>query len=153
MRRWGIDRAMSRPVHSISTVNGGAGSGPRAPASAGSVTGTRELACESWSGYFDAVGRELLSAPVSIEIVGAPGPPILQASSLALLALTADCRSRSRSRHAVPHLPGVLRHTVEHPQCVCMDSQTMLASFTIAVDGLDDVRTVIAIEHEPEAGS
>jgi len=119
------------------------------------VNATRELACESWSGYFDAVGRELLSAPVSIEIVGAPGSPILQASSLALLALTADCRSRSRSRHGVPHLPGVLRHMVEHPHlCVCVvDTQPMLASFRIAVDGLDNVRTVIAIEHEPEAGS
>lgn len=114
---------------------------------------TRELARETWSEYFDALSTELLNAPVSLEIVGGPGPPLIEASHLALLALTYDRRDdvlEIAAARGGPHLPSVLRHMVNHPEHVSVDSQTMLAPVTIAVDGPNAVRTVITIEHDPE---
>jgi Family of unknown function (DUF5335) len=114
---------------------------------------TRELARETWAEYFDALSKELLNEPVSVEIIGAPGPPLMEASHLALLALTYDRRDDVFEIAAVrggPHLPSVLRHLVAHPARIEVDSQTMLAPTTIAVEGPDQVRTVITIEHEPE---
>ncbi len=113
---------------------------------------TRELARETWSEYFDALSKELLNAPVSVEIIGTPDPPVLQASHLALLARTYDRREdvfEIAAARGGPHLPSVLRHLVDHPERVSVDSQTMLAPMTIAVDG-GDVRTVITIEPQPE---
>jgi hypothetical protein len=51
---------------------------------------TRELAGETWSEYFDALSKELLKSPGSV--VGGPGPPLMEASHLALLALTYNRR-------------------------------------------------------------
>lgn len=114
---------------------------------------TRELAHEAWSEYFDALSKELLNAPVSVQIIAATRPPVVQASHLALLTLTYDRRDdvfEIAVARGGPHLPGVLRHLVNHPERVSVDSQTMLAPMTIAVDGPDDVRTLITIEREPE---
>lgn len=114
---------------------------------------TRELAQETWSEYFDALSRELLNAPVSIEIDEASGSPAAEARHLALQLLTYDHRGDvfevSAARDG-SHLPAVLRHLVDHPQRVAVDSYTMLAPMTIAVDGRDGVRTVIKIEREAE---
>jgi hypothetical protein len=117
---------------------------------------TRELARETWSEYFDALSRELLNAPVSIEVIAAPGPPVVEAEHLALQALTYDRRDdvfEVAAARGGPHLPSVVRHMVDHPTRIEVDSQTMLAPVTIAVDGPDHVRTVIAIESEPEITS
>jgi hypothetical protein len=53
---------------------------------------TRELAQETWSQYFDGLRKELLYAPISVNIVTPPGPPIMQAKHLPLLALAYDRR-------------------------------------------------------------
>jgi hypothetical protein len=114
---------------------------------------TRELARETWSEYFDALSKELLNAPVSIAVIATPGPPVIEAERLALQALTYDRRDdvfEVAAARGGPHLPSVLRHMVDHPAHIEVDSQTMLAPITIAVDGADDVRTVITIESEPE---
>jgi Family of unknown function (DUF5335) len=120
------------------------------------VNNARELAHETWSEYFDALSRELLHAPVSIEITEAMGPPMLAAERFALQTLTYD-RSDDVFEVAAaqggPHLPSVMRHLVDHPQRVAVDSQTMLAPMTISVDGCDGARTVIRIEREAEIGS
>ncbi|MGZ4255188.1 MAG: DUF5335 family protein [Solirubrobacteraceae bacterium] len=113
----------------------------------------RELAQETWSEYFDALSKELLNAPVSIEVIASPGPPVVEAERLALLALTYDRRDdvfEVAVARGGPHLPSVLRHMVDRPARIQVDSQTMLAPVTIAVDGPDDVHTVITIQSEPE---
>jgi hypothetical protein len=51
-----------------------------------------------------------------------------------------------------PHLPSVLRHMVDHPERIVVDSWTLLAPMTISVDGRDGVRTVIKIADQPEFG-
>lgn len=112
----------------------------------------RELPQETWSEYLEAISRELLNEPVSIAIAGTPGPPVVQASRLALLALSYDHRGDVFAISAArggPHLPSVLRHMIEHPEHVWTDSYTMLAPVTIEVDGSDSVRTVITIGDEP----
>ena len=117
------------------------------------MTDTRELGRETWSEYFDALSREALYAPVSIETITFPGPPIVQTSHLALLGLTYDRRNDVFEIAAAcggPHLPSVLRHLVEHPEGLSVDSQTMLAPVTIMVEGPEDVRAVITIGREPE---
>jgi hypothetical protein len=96
----------------------------------------RELAQETWSEYFDALSKELTNAPVSIEIAQAIGPPMREAERMALQTLTYDRRDDVFEVAVAcggPHLPGVLRHLVDHPQRVAVDSQAMLAPMTISV--------------------
>jgi hypothetical protein len=114
------------------------------------VTG-RELASESWSEYFDALGRELRHAPTTIELVDPCGPTSVLARHLGLHALTYDRRDdvfEVAVARDGPHLPGVFRHLVDHPAQVVVDSDTMLAPMTIAVEGLDGLRTIVRIEHD-----
>jgi hypothetical protein len=119
------------------------------------TTTTRELASETWAEYFDALGRELLHAPTSIEVIEPSGPAIVEARHLALHALTYDRRDdvfEVAVAQGGPHLPSVLRHMVDHPARVAVDNHTMLAPMTISVDGRDGVRTMIRIEHDPDVG-
>lgn len=119
------------------------------------TTTTRDLASESWAEYFDALSRELLHAPTSIEVGDPSGPASVEATHLALHALTYDRRNDVFEVAVAlerPHLRGVLRHLVDHPARVTVDSQTMLAPMTIAVDGRDGLRTMIRIEHDPNVG-
>ena len=90
-------------------------------------TTTRELSSETWTEYFDALGRELLHAPTSIE---------------------EDVFEVAVARNG-PHQPCVLRHLVDRPARVAVDNNTMLAPMTIAVDGHDGIRTTIRIEDDP----
>jgi Family of unknown function (DUF5335) len=113
----------------------------------------RELAYETWDEYFDAVSRELLNAPVSIQIIAAGGPSRVEADRLALQNLTYDRRGdvfEVAAARGGPHLPCVLRHMVDHPQRVAVDSRVMLAPMTISVDGRDGRRTVITIARDPD---
>jgi Family of unknown function (DUF5335) len=110
-----------------------------------------ELAHETWSGYFDAASKELRGAPVSIEIIAASDPPMIEEGRMTLKALAYNRRddvfeiAAGRGR---PGLPSVLRHLIDHPALVEVDTQTMLAPMTIAVEGRDGVRTVITVERE-----
>jgi hypothetical protein len=107
----------------------------------------RELAPETWSEYFDAVSKELLNAPVSIEIT--PGPATAEDQQLALRGLTYDgggdvfevAATQSSARPA-----SVRRHLVDHPERVLVNSSTVLPPMTIAIDGPDGVRTMISFE-------
>ncbi|HUO72494.1 MAG TPA: DUF5335 family protein [Solirubrobacteraceae bacterium] len=110
----------------------------------------RELARETWSQYFDALSKELLHAPVSIEIEG-PDEPMVAVSRMALLALAYDRRGdvfEVSAARGGPHTPSVLRHLIDRPARVSVDSQTILAPRMIAVDGSDNVRTIIRIAAE-----
>jgi Family of unknown function (DUF5335) len=114
---------------------------------------TREIEHETWSEYFDWLTKELLNSPVTIEIVAPSNPPAVEARDLALLALAYDHRDdvfEVAAARAGPHLPSTLRHLVDHPEHVFVDSQVMLAPLTIAVDGRDGVRTVISIGSDAE---
>lgn len=113
---------------------------------------TRELDHETWSEYFDYASRELLNAPVSIEIVG-PSDSMLEADRLALQTLTYDRRSdvfEISAARGGPRPPGMLRHFVDHPERVAVNKAMLLAPITIAVDGPDGMRTLIRIDREPE---
>lgn len=124
---------------------------------------SRELAHETWSEYFDAVNLEMPGAEVSIEIIPRPGATVIEAGRLALQALTYDRRdekievSLERGGESATggaggaQIPSVLRHVVDHPARVEVDSPVLLAPMTIAVDGSDGVRTVIRIAREPES--
>lgn len=111
----------------------------------------RALEHEVWSEYLDAVSKELLNAPVSIEVIPTPGPAMLEADRLALQTLTYDRREdvfELAVARGGPRVPSVLRHLVDHPARIEVDSYTMLAPMTIAVDGADGTRTVIVIERD-----
>ena len=119
------------------------------------TTTTRELASEAWTEYFDALTRELLHAPTTIEVGDPSGPAIVEARHLALHCLTYDRRDdvfEVAVARGGPHLPAVLRHVVDHPARMAVDNHTMLAPMTIAVDGRDGLRTMIRIEHDPDIG-
>jgi hypothetical protein len=120
------------------------------------TTTSRELASETWAEYFDALSRELLHAPTSIELVGRSGPASVEARRLALHALTYDFRDdvfEVAVTQGGLHPPGVVRHLVDHPARVAVDNHTMLAPITIAVDGRDGLRTLIRIEDDPDVDS
>jgi hypothetical protein len=113
----------------------------------------RELDREGWSEYLDAVSRELLNTPASIEIVPDAGFPAVEAAHQALQTLTYDQRNdvfEVAVARGGPRLPSVLRHLVDHPIRIAVDSVSLLAPLTIAVDGHDGVRTVIRIERQAE---
>lgn len=112
---------------------------------------TRELARETWSEYFDALSSELRHAPVSIEIYEHVGSPAVEAERLVLQTLTYDRREdvfEVAAAKGVPHPPSVLRHLVDHPQRVLVDTATMLPPMTICVDGPDDTRMVVRIARD-----
>jgi Family of unknown function (DUF5335) len=114
---------------------------------------TRELAPEAWSEYLDAVSKELLNADISIEIMPSPDQSLLQAKHLALQAVGYDRRDdvfEVAAARGGPHLPSMLRHLVDHPERIVVDSWTLLAPMTIAVDGRDGVRTVVRIAREAD---
>lgn len=114
---------------------------------------TRQLTPEVWSEYLDAVSQELLNAPVSIEIEDPPRAPMREAQHLALHALSYDRRNdvfEVAAARGGPHLPSVLRHAVDHPSRIEVDSETMLPPMSIAVVGGDGVRTLITIDREAD---
>jgi hypothetical protein len=114
---------------------------------------TRDLAPDTWSEYFDALSKELMNAPVSIEIVDASGPPTIEASHLDLHALAYSRRDdmfEVAAARRSGHLP-VMRHLVDKPERVTVDSWTMLAPLTITVYRRDGVRTLIRVEGDPSA--
>ena len=117
------------------------------------IQATRALVREAWSEYLDAVSAELVHSPVSIEVTGDPEPPVLEPRRLALQALGYDDRDDvfelAVSRDGA-HAPSVLHRLVDHPRRIETDSHTLLAPMTIAVEGQDGLRMVIAIESVPE---
>ncbi len=116
---------------------------------------SRELANETWSEYFDAVNTEMPGAEVSIEISPRPGRSMVEAGRLALQTLTYDRLGNvievSLARGG-PRVPSVLRHIVDRPARVEVDTPVLLAPMTIAVHGSDGARTLIRIAREPEPG-
>ncbi len=117
------------------------------------MTAQRELAQEAWSEYLDAVSKELLNADVSIEIFQGAQPGLIEARRLALQAVAYDRRDdvfEVTAARGGPRLPSILRHMVDHPERIIVDSWTLLAPMTIAVDGRDGVRTVVKIAAQPE---
>ncbi len=117
------------------------------------MSATRELAHEVWGEYLEAVNRELDGAEISIEIAEDDQPPQEEVRSLALQVITYDHRDDVfivAGARGGPHLPSVLRHFVDHPERIIVDSHTLLAPMMIAVDGEDGVRTVIRIQRQPE---
>ena len=117
------------------------------------MNSARELPSETWSEYLDALSKELLNAPVSIEVTEPAGPTMVEARRLALQALAYDRRDdvfEIAAARGGPRVPSVLRHLVDRPQRVAVDTSTMLAPITISVEGSDGARTVIRVEREPD---
>ena len=117
---------------------------------------TRELAREAWAEYLDAVSRDMPGTPVSIEVIPDLGGLAAQAADLALQAMTYDQRTdvfEVAVAHAGPRPPRVVRHLVDHPVRIAVDSPWLLAPLTIAVDGDDGVRMVVRIESDPASRS
>ena len=73
------------------------------------------------------------------------------ARGMALQLLTYDRRDdvfEVSAARGGPRLPSVLRHLVDHPVRVEVNSMTSLAPTRIVVDARDGVRTVIRISHD-----
>ena len=78
----------------------------------------RELAQEAWDEYFDSLSKELLNAPVTIEVTSPSRAHGVEARRLALQALSYDRRSdvfEVAAARGGPRLPSSLRHLVDHP--------------------------------------
>ena len=110
----------------------------------------RELSHEIWDEYLDAVSRELLDSQVSIEL----GDGHRADGALAFRALTydplGDVIELSVARGGGTS-PDLVRHVVPHPLRIAVDSHTMLAPMTIALDGADGRRTLVRFVREPES--
>jgi hypothetical protein len=117
------------------------------------VNAPRELEHDAWSEYFDALSRELENAPVSIEIIEASGPTRIEAEPMALQTMLYDRHDdvfEVAAARGGRRFPRVLRHLIDRPQRVAIDTSTMLAPMTISVEGGDGARTVIRVEREPD---
>lgn len=109
---------------------------------------TRDLERETWSVYFDAISDELRNEFVSVLITDPPSPPALQASQLALQGLSYDRRGdvfEVMVARGGPRVPSVLRHMVDHPKRISVDSPTSLAPTLIEIEDAEGVCTVITI--------
>jgi Family of unknown function (DUF5335) len=114
---------------------------------------TRELPRERWAEYLQDVTAELRNTPVVIEItdpesVSGPG---IEASRMALQALMYDRRDdvfEVAAAHGGPHLPTTLRHLVDHPTRIEVDSLASLLATKISVTAEDGVRTDVRIVRE-----
>ena len=107
-----------------------------------------ELARESWTRFLDEVSMELFNAEVSVEIIGAPGASQREVDGLALQALGYDGRDdifEVAAARGAAHLPSVVRHVVDRPERIAVDSAKGMAPTRITVDGRDGVRTVVRI--------
>lgn len=117
------------------------------------VTATRDLAPEAWSEYLDAATRELVNAPVLIEVTTAPGRSTVEAEPFLLRTLAydqgADTFEVTVARNG-PQVPALLRHFVDHPTRISVDGYALLAPIKLAVDGPSGMRTVVTIERQPE---
>jgi Family of unknown function (DUF5335) len=112
---------------------------------------TRELSPDTWAEYLNSVTEDLRNQPISIEIVDPEMPPVFEAKRLALQMLTYDRRDdvfEVAAAQGGPRLPSVLRHLVDHPTRIEVDSPVSLTPTTIVVDARDGVRTVIKILRE-----
>lgn len=119
------------------------------------MNAAHELARERWSGYFDRLSTELLNAEVSIEIGAGTGPPQVEASGLALLSLAYDERDdvfEVAGARGAAHVPSVLRHLVDHPERIALDSPAAMLPGTITIVGGDRVRTIVRIKRPAEFG-
>jgi len=120
------------------------------------MTETREIERDSWQEYFDALSRELVDSPVSIEISSPERRPATQASHMALHTLTYDRREdvfEVAVAQGGPHLPDVLRHMVDHPSHIRVDSVTLLAPMSISVEAPDGTTTLIRVQRAPDISS
>jgi Family of unknown function (DUF5335) len=103
---------------------------------------------ETWGKYLDEVTGELLNSEVSIEIVRGPPGRRLEADHLALQALSYDRRDdvfEVAGARGTAHLPSVVRHLVDHPERIAVDSPASVVPTRIIVDDRDGVRTVVRI--------
>lgn len=109
---------------------------------------TRELQRESWSDYLDGISQELLNEAVWIAVTEPAGAPVVEARQLALQALCYDRRDdvfEVAAARGGPRMPSVLRHLIDHPTRIAVDSATSMAPTLIEIDDAEGVRTVITI--------
>ena len=112
---------------------------------------TRELPRERWADYLQDVTGEMRNVAVVIEVSDPIIGPGVAARRLALQALAYDRRDdvfEVAAARGGPHLPAVLRHMVEHPTRIEVDSLAAFDPTLISVTGQDGARTVIRIVHE-----
>jgi Family of unknown function (DUF5335) len=117
---------------------------------------TTDLVRDRWSEYLNAIADELLNETVSIAVSDPAGPPTLEASRLALQGLSYDRRNdvfEVAAARGGPHVPSVLRHFVDHPTRIAVDSRASLWPTLIEIDDADGIRTTITIgQAAPFAG-
>lgn len=112
---------------------------------------TRQLARESWSDYLEDVTSGLLNRPVSIEIIEPSSAPAIEAQRMALQLLNYDRRDdvfEVAAARGSSGLPSVLRHMVEHPTRIEVDSPGSMTPTMITVTAADGVLTVVRISEE-----
>ena len=108
----------------------------------------RDLLRASWSEYLDAVSDELRNEAVSIAVGDPASPFVLEAGHMVLEGLCYDRRNdvfEVAAAQGGPHVPSVLRHRVDHPTRIAVDSPTSLAPTLIEIDDAEGSRTVVTI--------
>ena len=111
----------------------------------------RELQRDRWVQYLQDVTGELRNVAVVIE-VAAPGKDTrVEARRMPLLALAYDQRDdvfEVAAANGGPHLPAVLRHMVDHPVRIEVDSPAADNPTMISVTAEDGARTTVRIVPE-----
>jgi hypothetical protein len=119
------------------------------------ATPGHEIERERWGHYFDSLDPELFNSEASVEVVDPSGHRRVEAAGLALQTLTYDRRDdifEVACAHGAPHLPSVVRHVVEHPTRIEVDSPGTLAPSKIVVDDDRGARTLITITRRGDFG-
>jgi Family of unknown function (DUF5335) len=112
---------------------------------------TRELPRERWAKYLQDATDELRNTPVVIKVTGPESGPGVEANRMALQALIYDRRDdvfEVSAAHGGPHLPATLRHLVDHPTRIEVDSLAAPIATMISVIAGDGVRTDVRIARE-----
>ena len=111
----------------------------------------RELPRDRWADYLQDVTGEMRNVAVVIEITEPDSGPAIEAHRMALQALVYDRHDdvfEVAAARGGPHLPAVLRHLVDHPTRIEVDSLAAFDPTLISVTAQDGARTVVRIVRE-----
>lgn len=117
---------------------------------------TTEVHPADWSGFFERVMSELPTMWVTIEVEAPAIGHQIEARDLVLEGLNYDLRDDTFeivAFHPGPTSRAVLRHMIEHPARINVDSPTGILPTAIDIESREGIRTLVRLHGAPALSS
>lgn len=115
-----------------------------------------ELQRDQWASFFERLMSELAVTWVSIEIDAPALGHQVEAHDLILEDVSYDRRDdvlEISASHPGPSNRAVLRHMIEHPARVSVDSPAGILPAAIEIEGVDGIVTLVRLHRSPSLSS